>query len=205
MIITTTNYIENNSIKQYLGVVNTNVVIGTNILSDFTASLTDVLGGRSGSYQSKLNLIYERVTNELERKANYLKADAILGLQIDFDEISGNGKSMFMVSASGTAVVLEDSFCENRYVIFRKLSEIHDYFIKGFLSEEEYNYEKKRIIENYNNPISHEVKTIKQNQEYEEQIARAKKEEEARIQEEEARIQEAKIEEAKKTFIFGKI
>lgn len=112
---------------------------------------------------------------------------------------------MFMVSASGTAVVLEDSLCENRYVIFRKLSEIHDYFIKGFLSEEEYNYEKKRIIENYNNPISHEVKTIKQNQEYEEQIARAKKEEEARIQEEEARIQEAKIEEAKKTFIFGKI
>ena len=204
MIITTTNHIENNSIKQYLGVINTNVVLGTNLFSDFAASLTDVLGGRSDSYQSKLNLIYERVTNELERKANYLKADAILGLQIDFDEISGNGKSMFMVSASGTAVVLEDSLCENRYLIFQKLNEIRDYFIKGFLSEDEYNYEKKRITENYNNPISREVKTIKQNQEYEDQIARAQKEEEARIQEEKARIQEEKKEEERKTFIFGK-
>lgn len=196
MIITTTNHIENNNIKQYLGIVNTNVVLGTNFFSDSAASLTDIFGGRSGSYESKLNLIYEKVTNELERKANYLKADAILGLQIDFDEINGKEKSMFMVSASGTAVVLEDSLCENRYGIFRKLNEIHDYFIKGFLSEDEYNYEKKRIIENYYNPISHEVKMIKQKQQEEEQIAKAQIEAEIRAQKE-------KIEEAKKTFVFG--
>lgn len=197
MIITTTHHIENNNIKQYLGIVNTNVVLGVNFFSDAVASRTDIFGGRSGSYESKLNLIYEKVTNELERKANYLKADAILGLQIDFDEISGKEKSMFMVSASGTAVVLEDSLCENRYGIFRRLNEIHDYFIKGFLSEDEYNYEKKRITENYYNPIAHEVKMIKQKQEEEEQIVRAQIETETRAQKE-------KIEEAKKTFVFGK-
>lgn len=197
MIITTTNHIENNSIKQYLGIVNANVVLGTNILSDFAASLTDVLGGRSDTYQNKLNLIYDKVTNELERKANHLKADAILGLQIDFDEIAGNGKSMLMVSASGTAVLLEDGLCEDRYGIYRKLSEIHDYLTKGLLSEDEYNYEKKRITESYNNPISHEVKIIKENQEYEDKIT--KEQEEAEI-----RSQEAKIEEAKKTFVFGR-
>lgn len=181
MIITTTNNIENHSIKHYLGIVNANVVIGANLFSDFTASLSDVFGGRSGTYQNKLSLIYNEVMSELEVKANAMNADAVLGLHIDFDEVSGGGKSMFMVSASGTAVLLENSF-EDRYAMFKVLNDIYDYWQKGFLSEEEYNYEKKRIIENYNNLITKEVKVVRE----------IKEEELARQEELKNKIEEAK-------------
>lgn len=113
MIITTTNNIENYSIKRYLGVVNANIVIGANFFSDFAASLTDVFGGRSNTYQNKLNTIYKEVMAELKAKAKSFQADAIVGLHIDFDEVSGGGKSMFMVSASGTAVMIENNFEED--------------------------------------------------------------------------------------------
>lgn len=166
MTITTTNNIENHTIKRYLGIINANVVIGANFFSDFAASLTDVFGGRSGTYQNKLSLIYNEVMTELEGKANTMNADAVLGLHIDFDEVSGGGKSMFMVSASGTAVLLEKSF-EDRYAMFRVLNDIYEYWQKGFLSEEEYNYEKKRIIDNYNNLITKEVKVIRETKEEE--------------------------------------
>ena len=69
MIVTTTNNIEGYTVKRYLGVVNANVVIGTNLFSDIAASLTDVFGGRSGSYKSKLNTIYDEVMKELTEKA----------------------------------------------------------------------------------------------------------------------------------------
>ena len=196
MIVTTTNSIENNSIKEYIGIINANVVVGTNIFSDYAASLTDVFGGYSETYQNKLNNIYEKVTNELIRKGNILKADAILGLKIDFDEISGGGKSMFMVSASGTAVFLEDPFSENRYGLYRKLNEITEYFAKGFMTEDEFIYEKERIISYSNNPISHEIKVIKEKIDYDIQIAKEKKEAEALYQ-------QAQIEESKKTFVFN--
>ena len=107
MIVTTTNSIEGYTIRKYLGVVNANVVIGTNLFSDIAASLTDVFGGRSGSYKSKLTTIYDEVMKELTGKAESYHADAIVGLHVDFDEVSGGGKSMFMVSASGTAITLE--------------------------------------------------------------------------------------------------
>lgn len=164
MIITTTNTVEKYTIEQYLGIVNANIVIGTNLFSDIAASLTDVFGGRSGTYQNKLNLIYNQVVKELESKARVLNADAILGLHIDFDEISGGGESMFMISASGTAVLLKFDY-EDRYTIYKKLSDLHDYLGKGFLTEEEYIYEKQKIIEHYSNPISQEIvhkKTIEQ-------------------------------------------
>ena len=79
MIITTTNNIENYSIKQYLGVVNANIVIGANLFSDFAASLTDIFGGRSNTYQNKLNTIYTEVMAELKAKAKSFQADAIGG------------------------------------------------------------------------------------------------------------------------------
>lgn len=104
MLITTTNSIENFTINEYLGLVYSNVVLGTNLLSDWSASFTDVFGGRSGSYQHKLQLIYNQVKYELETKAKHIGANCIIGFKIDFDEISGKGKSMFMVSACGTAV-----------------------------------------------------------------------------------------------------
>lgn len=106
-IISTTNNIENGIIKQYIDVVSTNIVIGTNVFSDFAASFTDFFGGRSDSYKRKLEQIYQESKKELQAKAAKIGANAIVGFQVDFDEISGKDKSMFMVSASGTACKIE--------------------------------------------------------------------------------------------------
>ena len=105
-IITSTNNIEGGSIKNYLGVINNNVVVGTNIFSDIGASIIDIFGGASTSYQNKLKNIYESSIQNLKIKAKNLGANAILSLSIDFDEISGGNKSMFMISVSGTAVII---------------------------------------------------------------------------------------------------
>lgn len=106
-LITTTNNVEGCRIIQYIDTICANVVVGTNIFSDIAATLSDFFGGFSGSYKSKLELIYETATKELKQKANQIGANAIIGFNIDFDEISGGGKSMFMVSVSGTACILE--------------------------------------------------------------------------------------------------
>ena len=168
IIITTTNSIENYTIKKYLGIINANIVIGTNIFSDFAASFTDFFGGKSDTYQNKLNLIYKEVMNEIKSKATALNADAILGLHIDFDEISGKEKSMFMVSASGTAVLLEDKI-EDRYAIYKLLENIHSYHEKGFLTDEEYQYEKERIINENKSSISKEISIIKEQEKKQQQ------------------------------------
>lgn len=163
MIVTTTNSIEGYTIRKYLGVVNANVVIGTNLFSDIAASLTDVFGGRSGSYKSKLTTIYDEVMKELTGKAESYHADAIVGLHVDFDEVSGGGKSMFMVSASGTAITLEKT-TQDRYFLYDLLEKIYDYKEKGILTEEEFDYEKNRILNQHRNPISEEYKGICQEQ-----------------------------------------
>ena len=108
-IITTTPTIEGHPIKAYLGAINVNVVIGTNFFSDFAASFTDVFGGSSGTYQRKMDAMYESAQKELEKKARRLGCNAIVGFKTDFDEISGKGKSMFMLSATGTACKIENS------------------------------------------------------------------------------------------------
>jgi uncharacterized protein YbjQ (UPF0145 family) len=106
-LITTTNSIEHFEIECYVEIISTNVVIGTNFFSDFGASLTDLFGGFSGTYQNKLQEIYNIAIDNLKKKAKRMGANAIIGLKIDFDEISGKGKSMFMISALGTAVVVK--------------------------------------------------------------------------------------------------
>jgi len=107
VIITTTNQIENTPIERYLDVVSTNLVIGTNILSDFAASFTDFFGGYSNSYQNKLRMIYKDAIKSLSDQVLLLGGNALIGLHVDFDEISGKSKSMFMVSAMGTAVKIK--------------------------------------------------------------------------------------------------
>ena len=92
---------------KYLGVVTTNLVIGTNFFSDFTASLSDFFGGMSGTYQKQMDTLYKRANEEISRKATERGANCILGFKIDFDEISGKDKSMLMVSVSGTACVVD--------------------------------------------------------------------------------------------------
>lgn len=108
-IITSTNTIEGVKISKYYGVINNNVVVGTNLFSDIGASFLDIFGGNSSSYQKKLSKIYDTSVQNLKVKARDLGANAILGLSIDFDEISGGNKSMFMISASGTAVLINHS------------------------------------------------------------------------------------------------
>lgn len=159
MIVTTTNNIEGYSVEKYLGVVNANVVIGTNLFSDIAASLTDVFGGRSDSYKSKLTTIYNEVMKELTDKAKSYHADAIVGFHVDFDEISGGGKSMFMVSASGTAVALEKNI-QDRYHIYDLLEKISNYREKGILTKEEYEFEKSQILSRNKNLISNEYRKI---------------------------------------------
>lgn len=109
MIVVTTSTIEGGTIKRYIDTVYANTVVGTNLFSDFAASFTDIFGGSSGTYKRKLDFLYASVRKELERKAAMMGANCIVGFRIDFDEISGKDKSMFMVSASGTACLIEYS------------------------------------------------------------------------------------------------
>lgn len=106
-IISTTNNIEGGTVKKYIDMICTNIVIGTNVFSDFAASFTDFFGGRSNSYKKKLGIIYNEALKDLKSKAKELNANAIIGARVDFDEISGKDKSMFMVSISGTACVVD--------------------------------------------------------------------------------------------------
>lgn len=109
MIISTTNSIEGSSIIKYHGLVSANIVLGTNIFSDFAASINDFFGGFSETYQNKLQISYNEAISLLSKKALKIGANGIVGLHIDFDEISGKGKSMFMVSVLGTAVQIESN------------------------------------------------------------------------------------------------
>ena len=107
IIVSTTNNLEGYRIIEYIDIVSTNVVNGTGIFSDWKASLTDIFGGRSGTYQRKLRKIYEDAIDELIDEATSKGANAIVGLKADYGEISGKDTQMFMISAVGTAVRVE--------------------------------------------------------------------------------------------------
>lgn len=144
-IISTTNTIEGCPIKQYIDIVCSNVVIGTNLFSDFAASFTDFFGGKSGTYKRKMEIIYKEAYNELRQKAISLGANAIVGFKIDFDEISGKDKSMFMVSVSGTACIIENEQDEYDY------SQTNRNYISQ--SEIQKEIERRYIVSKINNGI----------------------------------------------------
>ena len=104
VLVSTTSGLEGYQIESYLGVVSSHVVTGTNLFSDFFASLSDIFGGRSNSYKKQLASIHAEAVKELRVRASELGGNGIVGISIDHDEISGGGKSMFMVTATGTAV-----------------------------------------------------------------------------------------------------
>lgn len=106
--VTTTNTVEGIKIKQYLKPISAHIVTGTNLFSDFFAGLSDVFGGRSETYQRQLSSIYAEAIEHLKQSAVEIGANAIIGMKVDIDEISGKGKSMFMITATGTAVILEN-------------------------------------------------------------------------------------------------
>ena len=107
MIITTTNSVENASVEKYLGVVTANLAIGVSRFSEFIISFSDFFGGLSGEYRREMDSIYQKAYDALTLKASKLGANGVLGFKIDFDEISGRGTQMLMISVSGTAVRLK--------------------------------------------------------------------------------------------------
>jgi uncharacterized protein YbjQ (UPF0145 family) len=103
MILTTTNLIEGRPVQEYLGIINAQSIIGANIFKDFLGGLRDVFGGRSTTYEKVLEEAKEDALRELTEKAQKLGANAVLGVDLDFETVGGSG-SMLMVIASGTAV-----------------------------------------------------------------------------------------------------
>lgn len=102
-IITTTSNIEGAEIIKYIDTIYCSQVLGTNVFSDIIASFSDFVGGTSGTYRGKLNYLYDDIKKRIIEDAKSIGANAIVGFNIDFDEISGGGKQMLMVSATGTA------------------------------------------------------------------------------------------------------
>jgi len=103
MIITTTPSIEGHKIEQYLGVVFGEVVAGVDFIRDFAAGLSNCFGGRSGAYEEELIRARESAIREMEDRARMLGANAVVGVDIDY-EVLGSNNGMLMVTASGTAV-----------------------------------------------------------------------------------------------------
>lgn len=103
MLLTTTPEIEGNPVKTYYGVVTGETIIGANFVRDFFAGVRDVIGGRSSSYEKVLRKAKETAMQEMAEEAESLGANAVVGIDIDYETIGSNG-SMLMVSCSGTAV-----------------------------------------------------------------------------------------------------
>ena len=105
MIVTTTPQIQGKEIIEYKGIVFGEVVAGVDFMKDFAAGLTNFFGGRSGSYEGELIKAREDALKELEQRASRLGANAVVGVDIDY-EVLGSANNMLMVITSGTAVVI---------------------------------------------------------------------------------------------------
>jgi uncharacterized protein YbjQ (UPF0145 family) len=105
LLITTTPIIEGRPATQYLGIVSGETIIGANIIKDFFAGIRDIIGGRSGSYEKVLREAKDSSLKEMEEMAIALGADAILGVDLDYETVGPRG-GMLMVTSSGTAVKL---------------------------------------------------------------------------------------------------
>src|SRR5258707_226895 len=105
MILTTTPSIEGKSIREYRGIVTGEAILGANIFRDLMATVRDVIGGRSAAYEKELGEARRVALEELQAEAQRLGANAVVGIDLDYEVVGQNG-SMLMVSASGTAVVV---------------------------------------------------------------------------------------------------
>lgn len=105
MIVSTTNSIEGRKVTEYFGLVTGEAVIGVNVFKDLFASIRDIVGGRSGSYETELRKARDAAVEAMVQEALDRGADAVIGVDLDY-EVLGEKGSMLMVSASGTAVKL---------------------------------------------------------------------------------------------------
>ena len=104
MLQTTTNTVEGKRITHYYGIVSGETIIGANIFRDLFASIRDIVGGRSGSYEQVLREAKDTALREMQEQAQAMGANAVIGVDLDYETIYG---SMLMVTASGTAVTIE--------------------------------------------------------------------------------------------------
>lgn len=105
MLLTTTPTIEGQPIQQYIGIVTSEAIIGANIVKDLFAGIRDIVGGRSGTYERVIEEARMNALKELEYKAGRMGANAVVGIDLDFETVGANG-SMLMVVATGTAVTI---------------------------------------------------------------------------------------------------
>ena len=105
MLVTTTAMVEGRPVQHYLGIVTGEVIVGANIFRDIFASITDIVGGRSGKYEQVLERARQDALAEMEAKAARLGGNGVIGVDLDYEVLGANG-SMLMVSCSGTAVLL---------------------------------------------------------------------------------------------------
>ncbi|UCG99169.1 MAG: heavy metal-binding domain-containing protein [Burkholderiales bacterium] len=106
MIVTTTPSVEGKRITRYCGVVAGEAILGANLFKDLFAGIRDLVGGRSATYERELQRARDIAVQELQQRAQELGANAVVGVDLDY-EVLGQGNGMLMVSASGTAVVVE--------------------------------------------------------------------------------------------------
>lgn len=106
MILSTTPNLEGRTIKKYLGIVAGEAILGANIVRDLFASITDIVGGRSGAYESKLADARQIALQEMEQQAKRLGANAVVGVDLDYEVVR---EGMLMVTAAGTAVLLGEA------------------------------------------------------------------------------------------------
>lgn len=106
VIITTTNDIEGKKIVEYKGIIFGEVVNGVDFIKDFAAGITNFIGGRSGSYENELIDARKDAINEMRERAIDMGANAVVGVKVDYETL-GQGGNMLMVTASGTAVIVE--------------------------------------------------------------------------------------------------
>lgn len=105
MILTTTSQISGTEITEYKGIVNGEVILGANVFRDILASIRDFIGGRSAAYEEVLKKAKEEAIHEMKQEAKNLGANAIIGIDIDYEMI---GTGMLMVAVSGTAVLIKE-------------------------------------------------------------------------------------------------
>ncbi len=108
MLVVTTSTLQGREVKQYLGLVSGEAILGANIFKDFFAGIRDLVGGRSAAYEGELRKAKDLAISEMIDEAKLLGANAVIAVDLDYETISiSHGGGMLMVTASGTAVVIE--------------------------------------------------------------------------------------------------
>lgn len=179
--------VEGYIIEEYYGFVSANQVAGTGFLTDFTASVSDFFGGNSAAYRDVMNKLLDDVSESLKRQTRGRGGNAIIGVRVDFDNISAKNMSMFMVSMQGTAVKIKPTkrIRIERFDTYQKLYDLSLYRDKGIITDEQYEAERKNLLFTFEENINKEVEAIKgENSDFEAiQLLRQKEKEERELKE----------------------